>query len=98
MPTHIIVETDATNHWTAWIKDNPCRAFGGDAPAVAVERLLEFVGLDPMGIHADGSRSSLTRQVLIHGGNTCLDCGGSGKYVGFNSAEDCRGCDGAGVV
>ena len=98
MTTHIIVETDAINHWTAWIEDNPCTAFGGDAPAVAVERLLEFAGLDPMDIHADCSRSSLTGQVFIHGGEPCSDCGGSGQYVGFNSVEDCHGCGGSGVV
>lgn len=98
MPILIIAEIDSAGHWSAWVENNPCTAFGGNAPAVAVERLLEFASLDPMGIHADCSRSSLSRQVFIHGGEPCPDCSGSGRYVGFNSVEDCLGCSGSGVV
>ena len=98
MSIRIIAVVDANDHWSAWIEDNPCTAFGGDTPTVAVERLLEFAGLDAMSIHANYSRCTLTRQVFIHGGETCPDCGGSGFYVGFNSVDDCQGCGGSGVV
>lgn len=32
----IIAEQDAPNYWAAYIEDEPCKAFGGDSPAVAV--------------------------------------------------------------
>jgi DnaJ-class molecular chaperone len=30
--------------------------------------------------------------------NPCPDCGGSGRYVGLNVAEDCERCGGSGRV
>ena len=92
----IIVERDA-GLWSAWRKDDPATALSGSDPAMAVKRLCNILDLNVMSIAVDhaGCRTDHLEFIV---GETCTDCGGSGKYVGLNMVEDCRTCGGVGRV
>ena len=85
------------NHWSAWFESKPTVAFGGDTAAKAATRLLEAHGIDPSQVQASGN-PTISRLELRISTAPCPDCGGSGKYIGLNSVETCKGCGGSRVM
>ena len=93
----IIAAPDCTGHWNAWLDGTPATAFGGDAPATAVARLLRAYRWSVDQIESLGSGAP-PRQLFRVRTDPCPDCQGSGKYVGLRVAEICDRCGGKGVV
>lgn len=90
----VIIIEQIDGHWSAWLDMEPHVSFGGDSAAVAATRLLEAKGIDPALVQAVGGPTT-TRMELRIPTDPCPDCKGTGKYIGFNSIEDCRTCGGS---
>ena len=88
--------------WSACLEDEPQRGCGGATISKAVRRWLalnrdRFPG--PYAMQLDKQQSTLDRRVmLLTATSTCPECGGSGRYVGLILVENCKTCDGSGLV
>lgn len=82
-------------HWTAWEVPRPEVAFGGDAPAVALGRLFDNLGVDHSRVEGGFSEHGERLEFVIPDAE-CPECGGTGKYVGLNAVEVCERCGGLG--
>ena len=103
MPLRIIAERGSSGRdWSAWLECEPQRACGGTTITSAVRRWLSlnsdrFPG--PYALLLDEQESTLDRRVLLLTDVTkCLECDGSGQYVGLAHVEKCRICEGTGLV
>ena len=92
----IIAERDS-GHWSAWRQDEPATALGGSDPAMAVKRLCNALELNTKLIVVDRA-ACRTDHLEFVVGDSCPDCGGSGRYVGLNTVEVCGTCGGSGRV
>jgi hypothetical protein len=92
----------AGRDWSAWLENEPRQACGGMTAILAIRRWLllnreRFPG--PYAVVLEEQQSSLDRVVVrLTTPAACGECGGSGKYVGLNLVEACKGCDGTGVA
>ena len=104
MPTERIIHgnRDASGHWLAWFAESPQIAFGGESAIEAISRILATMQ-PPCDLQDIWPLTDL--QLLVSGrfefavgSAPCPDCGGSGKYVGFQAVEPCGACEGRGRV
>lgn len=87
-------------HWSARFADGPVGVgtFGGPDVDLAIRRLLanspaRHLTLDDFEPDAAAYRSDHMELVLVdRWDEPCLECSGSGKYVGLNLVETCRLC------
>ena len=94
----IIAERDPHGNWSAWFDGRPQWAYGGDEAATAVSRLAYSREIDPGTLSADYDACQDGHMEFTLGGQTCPDCGGTGKYIGFLEVGNCETCDGSGKV
>lgn len=90
----IIVER-AHDGWSAWVEGRVETGFNGRTPAHAVNRLVDALGLDVQKIAPATEPSPSGRMVFVYG-ESCGDCGGSGRYVGLLQSDACETCGGTG--
>jgi hypothetical protein len=83
--------------WSAWIEGRSETAFGDRTYRGAVRRLAaEISGIDLTRIRrADESHPG---RIVFVCSEPCPECGGSGKYVGLLTVENCGRCRRSGRV
>jgi hypothetical protein len=103
MPLRMIVERGSGGRvWSAWLESEPQQACDGTTITSAVRRWLSlnsdrFPG--PYALLLDKQKSKLDRRLmLLTAVMKCSECGGSGQYVGLVLVEECRKCEGTGLV
>jgi hypothetical protein len=91
-----IIAQEELGQWRAWFPDQPQPASDGNSLKTAVSGLLRAHGLEPADVHLLYHGASAKRHVFRFSRIPCPDCRGTGKYVGFSTVENCRGCSGRG--
>ena len=68
---------------------------GGSDAVMAVKRLCTTIGLNVKSLAVDRSVCRADHLEFVVG-KPCIDCGGSGQYIGLNTVEVCGTCGGSG--
>ena len=104
--TIVVQYQDLGEQWVAHFDGDPCHAFGGNMPLVAVRRLLEGSEAEPdtYVIRCDRDRAATgilqfavvwdPPELLV----PCRACEGRGEYVGLLEREVCPSCGGRKVM
>ena len=99
----MIVERGSTGRdWSSWLESEPQQGCRGTTITSAVRHWLSlnsdrFSG--PYALLLNAQESTLDRRVILLTAVTkCSECGGSGEYVGLVLIEECRICEGTGLV
>lgn len=86
-----IIAEENFGHWTAWFRETPQVAFGGDNADVAVRRLARAHGIDPDLVIR---YSTLSPQKATYSVTDldCPECRGRGTLGGASVSQPCQRC------
>jgi len=97
----LIATRSVHGHWECHAEGHPHAAATGERPSEALARFCRLFGLPEVRYTLAESDPGRVVYVLRDENpfdDPCPDCGGSGRYVGLNTVEDCGRCGGKGRV